>query len=336
MPPGSTICVVAPTYAMLMDATLASFMELYEPFIAHHHKQLLTTMLVNGSKILWRSADRPNRLRGFNASAIWIDEAAYISEEAFKVLLGRLRKAPGRMWLTTTPRGFDWIYKLFTSGNPDYHLIRASTRTNTFLPQDFVGTLQENYSSALQAQEIEGDFVDLENARIQRSWFRYSEAPSGLPVSLGVDLAISTRQSADYTAVVASVFDPDSGNRWVLDAQRDRKSFNGAKNFIEQMAAKWQAQVVNVESVAYQAAMVQELTRTTSLNVKAVVSSKDKLTRFAPVEARLEQGLVHFVPGLPGYLEDELLSFPSGPHDDLCDALAMSLNIPARRRIRLL
>lgn len=41
-----------------------------------------------------------------------------------------------------------------------------------------------------------------------------------------------------------------------------------------------------------------------------------------PLVARYEQGLIHHAPGLPGWFEDELLSFPVGEHDDGADALA--------------
>jgi len=46
------------------------------------------------------------------------------------------------------------------------------------------------------------------------------------------------------------------------------------------------------------------------------------MTRFLPLLARYEQGLVKHVPGLSGAFEEELLSFPVGEHDDLVDALS--------------
>lgn len=328
--------MVAPTFDMLQLSSLAKFFELCEAFVINHNKALLTTQLVNGTTIFWRSADRPNRLRGPNLGWWWLDEGAYASEEVYKILIGRLRKQPARGWITTTPKGFDWIYRLFTSGDSNFHLTHASTATNPFLPPDYITDLRSQYTSAFAEQEIEGRFVDLGNARIRREWFRYGLPVKPLPVQLGVDLAISTKQTADYTAIVASAFDPEDGMRYVLDVQRDRKTFHGAQMFIQQMAAKWNPTVINVESVAYQQAMVQELLRTTSLNVKGIVSNRDKAVRFAPVEARMEQGLVTFAPGLPGYFEDELLSWPTGPHDDCIDGCQLSMNIPTRRAVRVL
>ncbi len=342
MPPGSTGMVVAPTYAMLIDATLASFFELYEAFIASHNKQLMTTVLINGTVIHWRSADRPNRLRGPNLGWFFVDEACYCAEEVWKILIGRLRKSPGRGWLCSTPRGFDWVYSLFTSGKPDYHLIKASSRTNPFLPSDFVSTLEQEYSSAFAAQEIEGDFVDLSGGRVQRDWFRYGVPPKALPVSLGVDLASRQKTASDYTAIVASSYSPEDGKRFVLDVRREKLTFSGILDFIISAAEEYAPSVINIENNQAQEYVCQELRRTTSLPIKGITASTDKLLRFAPVEAQMEHGHVYFAHELPRYFEDELLAFGTESqekgkvHDDTVDAFVYSLNIPSRRRIRLL
>lgn len=342
MPAGSVGMVVAPTYDMLQLSSLAKFFEVAEPFVASHNKSLLTTQLINGTVIFWRSADRPNRLRGPNLSWWWLDEGAYATEDVYKILIGRLRRLPARGWITTTPKGFDWIYRLFTSGHPDFHLVHASTRTNPFLPPGYVEDLKSQYSSAFAEQEIEGAFIDLSGGRVQRDWFRYGLPQKALPVTLGVDLASRQKTSADYTAIVASCFEPETGNRYVLDVRRDKKTFNGILNYVEQAAEEFRPVAVNVENVAAQDYVVQELRRTTSLPVKGVHAATDKLLRFAPVEAQLEHGHVWFAPGLPPFFEDELLAFGTESqrkgrvHDDTVDAMVLSLNIPSRRAIRLL
>lgn len=336
-PPGTTVLVVAPNYKTLVDATVSDFMELYSPLVAVHQKVWLTTKLINGTKILWRSADNPDGLRAMNAGALWLEEGALISEEAYKMAIGRVRKAPGRIWVTTTPRGKDnWLFRLATSERPDVEVIHAPTTSNTWLPPEYIDSLKLDYSSAQQLQELEGLFVDMEGQRVKREWFRYGLPPREFPVSIGVDLAISTKSTADYTAISATCRDPETSRIYVLDVQRDRLTFDSAKRFIESVAEKWGASVVNVESVAFQAAMVQELNRTTNLNVKAVRVSTDKVSRFGPLEARMEQGLVYFAPDLPDYVEDELLSFPGGQHDDVVDSLVLACGLTPRRAIRLL
>lgn len=109
---------------------------------------------------------------------------------------------------------------------------------------------------------------------------------------------------------------------YIRDAQRIRAPFHQVLQFVQQMAAKWKPSIIAIEAVQYQAAVVQELLRTTRLPVRGVKPDKDKLTRFLPLAARYEQGLVKHAPGLPGWFEDELLAFPVGEHDDAADAAA--------------
>jgi predicted phage terminase large subunit-like protein len=92
------------------------------------------------------------------------------------------------------------------------------------------------------------------------------------------------------------------------------------------MAEKWNPATIRIEEVQFQAAVVQELLRTTTLPVKGAPCDKDKLTRFQPVAARYEQHLIYHAIGLPGYFEDELLSFPVGLNDDMADAEVHAFN----------
>ena len=139
---------------------------------------------------------------------------------------------------------------------------------------------------------------------------------------MGVDLAISTKDHADWTAA-AVLARANDGTVWVLAVERLRATFHQVLGFIGAMAEQWHPRTVGVEAVQFQAAAVQELLRTTTLPVRAVhPGQRDKLTRFQPLEARYEQGLVRHAPGLPPDFERELLGFPVAEHDDQVDALS--------------
>jgi predicted phage terminase large subunit-like protein len=142
-------------------------------------------------------------------------------------------------------------------------------------------------------------------------------------VTMGVDLAISTKSDADYTAAV--ILGTLNGRTWILHAEHTRTGFHGVLAFIQSLADRYKPSIIAIESVQYQAAVVEELLRSTNLPIQAVRPDKDKLTRFLPLEARYEQGLVYHAPNLMAYT-DELLSFPHGAHDDLVDAAAYAYN----------
>jgi hypothetical protein len=161
-PAGSQGMVVAPTFPMLRDSTLDTFMRLAVPSLVRDFNRAEMTMtLVNGVRVLWRSADNPDSLRGANLGWVFMDEASLMTEEVFDILLGRLREQPGRLWITTTPKGFNWLYRVFESERrPGYKLVRCSTRGNKFLPDGYIEALEAKYSGAWSKQELEGEWVE--------------------------------------------------------------------------------------------------------------------------------------------------------------------------------
>ena len=167
-PAGTTGVVLAPTYPMLRDASQRTFFEMCPvQLIKSHNKSENRTELHNGSTILWRTADHPDRLRGPNLSWAWIDEAAFVSESAFKVILSRLRVAPAKLWVTTTPNGQNWLYKRWVASSLGYALHYGKTQDNPFNVKGFAEELRRQYAgdAAYAAQELDGQFVDLTGSK---------------------------------------------------------------------------------------------------------------------------------------------------------------------------
>jgi len=327
MPPNTIGMLVAPTYGMLRDTIIRTFLEIINkaPAVLHSFNQSgLHAVLWDGKEILFRSADNPERLRGPNLSWAALDEAALMSRNTLDIMLGRLRLEPGNMWFTTTPKGKNhWLAEYIETGHVEVHTSR--TMDNPYLPTSYLESLKTQYSTQFYRQEVLGEFVDMEGSRVKREWLKTGEPPDRFDrITMGVDLAISTKADADYTAVV--VLGASAGNTWVLHAERTRTGFNGVLNFVQSIANKWNPSIVAIESVQYQAAVVEQLLRSTNLPVQGVKPDRDKLTRFLPLEARYEQGLVWHSPNLRDF-EDELLSFPHGTHDDLVDASAYAYNV---------
>lgn len=159
---GALGMVTAPTYPMLRDSTLRTMMEVLPRGSYTFNRSDMSMKLVNGSEILFRSTDEPERLRGPNLAWVWMDEAALSKEDAFKILQGRLRQPgyPHQLWITTTPKGFNWVYWEFArERRKDYRLIHWSARDNPYLTPDFIRHLQESYAGDFALQEIEGEFV---------------------------------------------------------------------------------------------------------------------------------------------------------------------------------
>lgn len=157
--------ITAPTYPMLRDATLRAFLELAGKAVVDFNKSEMIATMSNGSEILFRSADDPERLRGANLSWWFGDEAALYVPVAWDIGIGRLRQHGrlGYAWLTTTPKGRNWIYQQFVQRKRrNYRILQGSTLDNIFLHPEFIEGLKETYSGDFALQELMGEFVAFE------------------------------------------------------------------------------------------------------------------------------------------------------------------------------
>jgi hypothetical protein len=194
--------VIAPTYPQMRDASQATFFELCPSWlIKSHNKSENITVLADGKKIYWRSADRPDGLRGPNLSWMWLDEGSFAKSSAWDIGLGRLRVArwgPTRAWVTTTPNGIkNWLYEVFVAAkDPECALFKASTRDNHHNEDGYAERLARRYGQTNFAlQELEGEFVDLsgESRLPSHLWVvevYQPEAPLPTPAHLPVALRL--------------------------------------------------------------------------------------------------------------------------------------------------
>jgi len=98
----------------------------------------------------------------------------------------------------------------FYRPKPNSFLVHAHTTENPFLPPEFYDLIAPHYSSALAAQELGGEFVDLEGLMFQRDWFRMVErAPEDCVRVRYWDRAATEGPSGSYTAGVLMARDTD-------------------------------------------------------------------------------------------------------------------------------
>lgn len=168
IPTPNTGMVVAPTYDMINLTVMPNYMAVLGGtvdqggLVVSYNKSEKVMTLVNGSKIVFRSTDNVEHLRGPNLSWIHMDEAALMSEDVWKILFGRIR-ADGKFgysWLTSTPAGRNWIYQKWVQDKRDsYHLVRMHTFENIFLHPEFLQELALEYAGDYAKQELGGAFV---------------------------------------------------------------------------------------------------------------------------------------------------------------------------------
>ncbi len=182
MNPGRQGLIGAPTYPMLRDATLTSFLEVLEsndiPFTFNKAESVLT-MRDSGSKILFRSLEDFERLRGTNLAWFGIDELTYTSEEVWLRLESRLRdpKASNLCGFAVwTPKGFDWVYKRFIRNRVQgYEVVLAKAYENRYVLDkipDFYDRLKSSYDQRFFDQEVLGEYLNINSGAVYSAFDR--------------------------------------------------------------------------------------------------------------------------------------------------------------------
>lgn len=157
--------VCAPTYPMLRDATQRTLFSMMRDLgidFTYNKGEKHLVVEQTGHEILFRSLDDPDNLRGPNVAYSWVDEAAYISATAWRVVKGRTRVGDQQQaWITGTPKGRNWIWQEWVKTPDDYHsMYRFRTDENPTLEREYIDSL--GYEGQFAAQELGGEFVSFE------------------------------------------------------------------------------------------------------------------------------------------------------------------------------
>ena len=180
-------------------------------------------------------------------------------------------------------------------------------------------------------------------ATFKREWFQYYDQSdmSGklMNTYVTVDPAIALGKEADYTSIVTSSID-QYGNIFVREVIRDKITPTQLINELFRVAERWHPLRIGVEDVAYQKALSygirEEATRRgRHLPIEEVrPGARTKDQRIKALQPLYAAGKVFHLRTMVNntYLEDELLRFPKGQHDDIVDALSYTLSLYNRPR----
>lgn len=160
--------VVAKTYPLLRDTTVETYFETFDSwdmeqgkdFEWNENRKRLT--FPNGSKIFFRSIDKPWKLKSLNVAWAHIEEAAELTEADFRMVLSRVRQKGVRVlriFGTTNPQATkSWIYKETDENggireievNGDivkvgYRRIIAPTTENPHIPPEQIAAMKSSY-----------------------------------------------------------------------------------------------------------------------------------------------------------------------------------------------
>jgi hypothetical protein len=208
--PGRQGLIGAPTYPMLRDATLTSFLEVLNSNRIRHELNKSESVLLmkdTGSRIYFRAVDDFERLRGTNLAWFGLDELTYTAEEAWLRLEGRLRDPRATRlcgFAVWTPKGFDWVYRRFVRDVvAGYDVVLAQPFENRHVLEripDFYDRLKESYDAKFFEQEALGEYLNVQSGAVYGAFkrsrnVREVEADIRLPLYWALDFNVDPMSS---------------------------------------------------------------------------------------------------------------------------------------------
>ncbi len=173
-----------------------------------------------------------------------------------------------------------------------------------------------------------------EDRVVKTEWIKfYQDLPDRLEkpprlIAVGVDLAISAKNTSDYTSLVPAYVTGYGKNLEIYilpDIINKRLTFpqtiEEIKKLCDRLYLKFKRQpTIYVESVAYQMAVVQQLVVERMFAQPVNVAGVDKRSRLSITTPYIQSGKVMFPKFAAENLVQQLTGFGIEKHEDLCDA----------------
>jgi hypothetical protein len=208
----------APTYDLLRMIAFPRFeAALEEMGIPYRlYKSPLNYLELHGKgRIYFRSMDAPERIIGYEHADADVDELDTMKVDnaahAWRQIVARNRQvkadgSPNSIGVTTTPEGFKFVYQTWKK-NPraGYEIIQAPTRSNPYLPRDYIQSLKDIYPSNLLAAYLEGQFVNLQSGTVYSAYDRIACRSSevvkdGELLNIGMDFNVTNMSAVIYVS----------------------------------------------------------------------------------------------------------------------------------------
>ena len=255
--PGCNIAYFCPTYKMLSDIVWKEYIPMLRDSEGTHIKSInesdKTVEFTNGSRIIMRSTDHPERIRGLTLDLAVIDEAAIMKKEVIYEIQNRLTATPGRergrMLIISSPNGRNHFYD-FIYGNQGeqgimnsdiWHYRRYNAEEMGVIANEEIEVLKRNKSTASYQQDVMVEFSNIEG-RVYKGFnetihMKNIDIDWSKPLWVGVDFNVS-KLSAGCAQVI-------NGNQlhWVDEILLENAS---TKDMADAIAQRWaQPRMVN-------------------------------------------------------------------------------------------
>jgi hypothetical protein len=247
--PGADVGVISLTYKQvkLIYARITDLLN-KTPIVKENSKSDLTIELINGSKIIFRTINNPDSIRGYTFSHLYCDEFAFYPKDAWSTVLQPTTLVRGKkVLLGSTPRGTtNEFFNMHQNGlNPDIKNIisYAYDYTHGVFDREEIETIRRIIPDAVFRQEYLCAFSDngsvFKNIQAIATITEFKPPQSNQKYYIGIDVGVFN----DFT--IAIVMD-EFGN--VVDIYKGtRGSILTIQKEVEEFIRKWNPRKVLVE-----------------------------------------------------------------------------------------
>lgn len=215
---------VTPTYALAKIVMNKLYNNLQESGVINSYNKsdnLIT--FINKSEIYFRSAQNADTIRGLSMNYLFIDEASFMSDEAWNIMRPTMNVIGKQCIMASTPRGKTGFFyqscMLGQSNNDNYLYLFGHYRDNPFYSKLEVEDAKQTLPDNVFQQEYEAVFLDdggsvfrnVKNCQTINSFIGNRQEG---PYSIGIDLG---RQN-DFTVVTVL-----NNKSQVVEIYRDNK-----------------------------------------------------------------------------------------------------------------
>lgn len=221
--PRQRIWYVAPTYRMAKQIMWTDLLDaIPKKWIAKINETTLSILLINGTRIELKGADKADSLRGVGIHFLVLDEFQDMSEETWtQVLRPTLADTGGHAIFIGTPKAYNQLYELYKHGQDkrkvkmrQWESWQFPTITSPFIPESEIEAAKRDMDEKSFKQEFEASFETM-SGRVYYPFDRQDHVGSyalnpALPIWIGMDFNIDPMS--------AVIFQPQpSGEIWAVD-----------------------------------------------------------------------------------------------------------------------
>jgi hypothetical protein len=219
---------VAPTYGMAKDIMWSELIDAIPPrLIRKKNETKLEVVLINGSVIQLKGADKPDTLRGRGIDFVVLDEYQDFKAGTWEeVIYPTLMDKQGRALVIGTPKAYNCLYDLYAKGQDpknrgEWNSWQFPTISSPFIPEKEIEKARANMDEKSFRQEFEASFETM-TGRVYYAFSRQThvrDLPSidpEKPIFVGQDFNVDPMTSVIFQLWEDPTYPKNSPDRWVI------------------------------------------------------------------------------------------------------------------------